>query len=219
MRGHTRCLTLRREDDHLVATSALQCGFVSMRGHGRDPVRRFLLRGDDAVLILDDPITQVDSDALQAALDGPRFEAWSPVSATVDDSAAFETVHLWLAIQPRPYGILAVDREKTAGLLDPQDRFFCPTLLTEDSFTYLTLRRQGDQIYQFGAHGLGLAATNLVADLLDLLTVWNAHHRAGPGPCITVHPSGSPVPEAAGLRLLVPRRHSLIAVTWPGSSR
>jgi protein-L-isoaspartate(D-aspartate) O-methyltransferase len=220
MRGHTRYLTLRREADDLVATSALQCGFVSMQGAGRDPVRRILLRGDDAVLILDDATTQVDGDALRAALDGPRVEQWSPVTAVMDDGAAFEWVHLWLASQPRPYGILTVDRQKTAGLLDPQDRFFCPTLLTEDSFAYLTLRKQEDgTTWQFGAHGLGPASSRLVADLLDLLTVWNAHHRAGPGPRITVHQRGSRLPEADGLRLMVPRRHSLIAVTWPGSSR
>ncbi|WP_433294409.1 methyltransferase, FxLD system [Actinoplanes sp. CA-030573] len=219
MRGHTRCLTLRADGDHLVATAALQCGFVPMQGHGRDPGRRIPLRGDDAVLMLDDPTTRVDEDALRAALDRPSVQRWSPVTAAIDDGHAFETVHLWLASQPRPYGILKVDREKTAGLLDPQDRFFCPTLLTEDSFAYLTLRKQDAETWQFGAHGFGPAADALVADLIDLLTVWNAQHRAGPGPRITVHPAGTRLPDSSGMRLLVPRRHTLTAITWAGSER
>ncbi|MEV4709584.1 methyltransferase, FxLD system [Actinoplanes sp. NPDC049316] len=216
MRGHTRCLTLRPDGDHLVATAAVQCGFVSMQGHGRDPVRRVPLRGDDAVLVLDDTTTQVDGDALRAALDPSGVLRWSPVTAAIDDGSAFEAVHLWLASQPRPYGILTVDREKTAGLLDPQDRFFCPTLLTSDSFAYLTLHKQDTETWQFGAHGYGPAADTLVAELIDLLTVWNEQHRAGPGPRITVHPDGLPLPPTGSLRLLVPRRHTTTAITWPG---
>jgi protein-L-isoaspartate(D-aspartate) O-methyltransferase len=124
-----------------------------------------------------------------------------------------------LASQPRPYGILKIDRTKTAGLLDPQDRFFCPTLLTEDSFAYLTLRMQDAETLQFGAHGFGPTADAVVADLIDLLTVWNAQHRTGPGPRITVHPAGTRLPDSRGLRLLVPRRHTLTAITWPGNER
>ncbi|MEV6928131.1 methyltransferase domain-containing protein [Dactylosporangium sp. NPDC051485] len=118
MRAHTRSLTLERDGDLLVATGSLQCGFVSMQGHGRDPIRRIPLRGDDAVLGLDDPATEVDADALRAALDGPRTEEWSPVVLPMD--ASFESLHLWLASQPRPYGIFTIDRQRTAGLLDPR---------------------------------------------------------------------------------------------------
>lgn len=219
MRGHTRCLTLRPDGDDLAATKALQCGFVPMQGHGRDPGLRIPLRGDDAVLMLDDPTTHVDGDALRAALDGPSVQRWSPVMVAIDDGNAFEAVHLWLASQPRPYGILRVDRGKTAGLLDPQDRFFCPTLLSEDSFAYLTLRKQDAQMWQFGAHGFGPVAETLVTDLIDLLTTWSTQHRMGPGPRITVHPAGTRLPDSSGLRLLVPRRHTLTAITWPGSRR
>ena len=197
----------------------MQCGFVSMQGHGRDPVRRIPLRGEDAVLVLDDTSTQVDGDALRAALDTPGVLQWSPVTAALDDGSAFESVHLWLASQPRPYGILTVDREKTAGLLDPQDRFFCPTLLNGDSFAYLTLRRQNAETLEFGGHGYGPAADTLVAELIDLLTVWDEQHRVSSGPRITVHPTGGRVPDSGGLRLLVPRRHTTTAITWSGRAR
>ncbi|WP_432830673.1 methyltransferase, FxLD system [Dactylosporangium sp. CA-092794] len=217
MRANTRCLTLERERDHLVATASLQCGFVPMQGDGQNPTRRVALRGEDAVLVLDDPTTEVDIAALRAALDGPRSEVWSPVTLPMD--ASFEALHLWLASQPRPYGVLNVDRERTAGLLDPQDRFFCPTLLTHDSFAYLTIRRHDDATWQCGAHGFGPDAATLTSDLIDLVAAWDRLHRTGVRPAITVYPHGAALPATEQLRLVVARRHTQIVITWPGDSR
>ncbi|BCY11030.1 methyltransferase, FxLD system [Actinoplanes sp. L3-i22] len=214
MRGITRALTLRRRGDHLTATAALQCGFVPMQGAGRDLTRRILLRGDAAVLRLDDP-TEVDAAALTAALDRPRADVWSPVTITGQEGTSFEGLHLWLASQPRPFGTLIVDRERTAGLLEPQDKFTCPTLLSTDSLAYLTMRTTGDNRWQFGAHGFGPGADTLTSDLIDLLTAWDRDYRHRPAPDITVHPTGTPLPDGDQLRLLVPRRHTTIAVTWP----
>ncbi|PMR58549.1 methyltransferase, FxLD system [Verrucosispora sp. ts21] len=217
IRGMTRCLTLRRHEDHLLATAALQCGFVPMQGDGRHPTRRLALRGDDIVVTLDDTTTEVNPDALAAALHSPRREAWSPVTITMQEGSSFESLHLWLASQPRPFGTLAVDRERTADLVDPQDRFVCPTLLTTDSVAYLAMRKLDDTTWQFGAHGFGPDADTLTADMLNLITIWEHHHRHGPGPTITVHPNSTHPPTADGPQLLVTRRHTTITVTWPGS--
>lgn len=219
MRANTRCLTLQRRGDHLVAIGARQCGFVPMQGAGRDPVRRTPLRGNDIVLTIDDPGTVIDAEALTAALHPPRVEVWPPVTAHIDDHDVFESVHLWLASQPRPYGALTVDRDRAGDLLDPDNRFVCPTLLTEDSFAHLALRRREDGSYQFGAHGFGPGGAALAADLADLILAWDRHHRHGSGPSITVHPAGAPPAATAGLRLLVQRRHTRIAITWPGGDR
>ena len=216
MRANTRCLTLVRDGGRLVATASLQCGFVPMQGRGQNPIRRVPLRGDDAVLGLDDQTTEVDGDALRVALDGPRAEAWSPVVLPMD--ASFESLHLWLASQPRPYGIFTIDRQRTAGLLDPQDRFFCPTLLTRDSLAYLTVRRHDEDRWQCGAHGFGPDAATLADDLVGLITVWDQYHRTGPA--ITVHPAGASLAstDRDELRLVVDRRHTRIVLTWPGAS-
>ena len=219
MRGNTRCLTLQNRGDHLAAIAALQCGFVPMQGQGRTPVRRLPLRGDDIVLTLDDTTTQADGEALAAALELPRSEVWTPVTATMDDGGAFESIHLWLACQPRFYGVLTVDRDRAADLLDPDNRFTCPCLLTATSFAHLTLRQPDRGTYQFGAHGFGPDAAALAAQLADLIVVWDQQHRHGPGPSITVHPASAPLPATDGLRLLVPRRHTTIAITWPGRTR
>ncbi|MGK5681814.1 methyltransferase, FxLD system [Actinoplanes sp. URMC 104] len=213
MRGNTRCLTLRRHGDHLAATATLQCGFVPMQGEGNDPVRRVRLRGDDVVLVLDDA-TEVDGAALASALDRPRVEAWAPVTVDGDDCDAFQSLHLWLASQPRPYGALRVDRERTAGLLDPDNKFVCPTLLGSAGLAHLTMRRSAGA-WQFGAHGFGAGAPALAAELVDLVAAWDRQHRHGPGPRITVHPAGTLPPAGEQLRLVVARRHTSIVVAWP----
>ncbi|MBO4205595.1 methyltransferase, FxLD system [Micromonospora echinofusca] len=217
IRGMTRCLTLRRHDDHLLATAALQCGFVPMQGNGRSPTRRLPLRGDDVVLILDDTTTEANLDALTSALHTPRLDAWSPVTITMQDGSSFESLHLWLASQPRPFGVLAVDRERTAGLVDPQDRFVCPTLLTTDSLAYLAMRKLDDTTWQFGTHGFGPHADTLTTDMLDLITVWDHDHRHGPGPKITAHPTGTHPPTPDRPQLLIARRHTTITITWPAT--
>jgi protein-L-isoaspartate(D-aspartate) O-methyltransferase len=218
MRGNTRCLTLEDRGDHLAAIAALQCGFVAMQGDGSSPVRRAPLRGDDVVLVLDD-VTEANADALASALDLPRVEAWAPVTVTMDEPGSFESLHLWLASQARPCGVLAVNRERAAGLVDPQDKFVCPTLLSTDSLAYLSLGRLDDTTWRFGAHGFGPDATALVGDLVDLIVAWDAHHRRGPGPEITVHPVGTVLQETNQTRLLVRRRHALIAITWPDAGQ
>jgi protein-L-isoaspartate(D-aspartate) O-methyltransferase len=215
MRGNTRCLTLQRRGDHLVAINSMQCGFVAMQGDGSAPVRRVPLLGDACVLVLDDT-TQVDGAALTAALQVPRIDVWSSVTVTMERPQPFESLHLWLASQPRPYGCLTVDRERTAGLLEPDNKFVCPTLLAADSFAYLTLRQLDTTIWQFGAHGFGPEATALTAELLDLIAAWDQDHRHGPGPQIAVHSVGTVLPPTDHVRLLVRRPHRLMAITWPG---
>jgi protein-L-isoaspartate(D-aspartate) O-methyltransferase len=221
MRTLTRCLTLHRRADHLAASRILQCGFVPMQGDRSQLARRIPLRSNDIVLLLDDP-ADIDADALTAALDGPRVDGWSPVTITLHEPESFESLHLWLSSQPRPFGALAVDRQRTEGLVDPQDRFTCPTLLGTGSLAYLTMRKIGDDRWQFGAHGFGPDAPTLTADMLDLIASWDRDYRHARAPEITVHPGGTTPPAATGQpQLVVARRHTTIAVTWPpvGNSR
>ncbi|MEU4621308.1 methyltransferase, FxLD system [Actinoplanes sp. NPDC023801] len=218
MRTLTRYLTLQHQGDHLAATAALQCGFVAMQGDRSQRARRVPLRGNDIVLLLDDP-GEVHADDLAAALTQPRVERWAPVTISGQESDAFESLHLWLSSQPRPFGALAVDREATAGLLDPQDRFTCPTLLTDDSLAYLAMRKNDDTTWQLGAHGFGPHADTLATDLQDLIVTWDCDYRHGSGPEITVHPVDPPPAEPDQLRLTVTRRHTTILTTWPAQGR
>ncbi|MFG2059386.1 methyltransferase, FxLD system [Micromonospora sp. NPDC048930] len=215
MRGNTRGLTLTREGDHLIAISAIVCGFVPMQGASANPVTRRALRGDDVTLRIDDPDTQaLNLDALTAALNGPRVDAWSPV--TTPPATPFDSLHLWLASQPHPYGQLAVDRHRAADM-DPQNWVACPALLTQDSIAYLATRKLDDTTWQFGAHGYGPQAAPLAQHILDLIAVWDRRYRNEPGPHIAVYPSRATLPPTKQPRLLVPRCHTITAITWTTS--
>jgi protein-L-isoaspartate(D-aspartate) O-methyltransferase len=218
IRGNTRSLALTRHGDHLAGDSAVLCGFVPMQGAGSIPERTFALHGDVVVLRIDDTTTRVDPDALAAALTGLRLEAWSPV--TTPPGVSFESLLLWLASQPVPYGRLIVDRERAAGLIAPFAPV-TPAFLTTDSVAYLALRRLDERTWQFGAHGLGPDADTLTARMLDAIAVWDRHLRHGPYPQYTVHPagtepaSGGPADDDGRTRLAVHRRHTTIVITWP----
>lgn len=220
MRGITRCLTLRRQGNRWKADMALQCGFVAMQGAGSDLIHRVLLRGPDVVLLIDEDVpARMDADALRAALTGPRIEVWSPVTITRSEYAAFESLHLWLASQDRPFATLAVDRDRAAGLVDPQDRFTCPTFYTAGSFAYLTMRTVDDGCYQFGVHAFGADAAELTKAMVNAITLWDQEHRHTSGPSIDVYPTGTTIPGSDRFRLLVPRRHTTAVITWPGTAR
>jgi protein-L-isoaspartate(D-aspartate) O-methyltransferase len=214
LRGNTRSLAFTRRDDQLAATSAILCGFVPMKGAGRHPERRLRLRGDDIVLHIDDDTTTVDVHALAAALDEPRLDVWSPV--TTPPGVSFESLLLWLASQPVPFGRLFVDRTRTGDLVAPFAPV-SPALLTADSFAYLALNKIDEETWAFGARAFGPHAEPLADTLLDAVAVWDRDHRHGPEPRYTVHPVGWTPADDGRVRLVARRRHATIVVTWPAA--
>nr|BFE56445.1 hypothetical protein GCM10020063_009710 [Dactylosporangium thailandense] len=214
MRGNTRSIAFTRRGDHLAATSMILCGFVPMQGDDAQPEQHLPLGDDTIVLRLDDPTTRVDPAALTAALTGPRLEAWAPV--TMPPRTSFETLLLWLASQPVPYGRLILDRDRTADRIAAFAAII-PAFLTADSLAYLALRRLDEHTWQFGGHGFGPDADRVTEQLLDAIAVWNRAHRHGPDPQITVHPAGTTQPATAPGQFVLPRRHTTIALTWPGT--
>lgn len=95
-----------------------------------------------------------------------------------------------------------------------------PAFVTKDSLAYLALRKLDDpqapktQRWQLGAHGFGPDAEAVAARMCEAIRAWDRH---GPDPHIAVYP-GAAEPATCGqgeTRLLVPRRHTTIVVTWP----
>jgi protein-L-isoaspartate(D-aspartate) O-methyltransferase len=112
IRGNTRSLTLRREDDHYVAVSSKLCGFVPMRGAGAHREGLLLLRGREIGLRRDDgPLP--DPRGLDGLLDGRRWETWT--SVTVGPMEPFDSLHLWLATELPGFCHLSVDPDLDTG--------------------------------------------------------------------------------------------------------
>ncbi|GAA3298423.1 methyltransferase, FxLD system [Dactylosporangium vinaceum] len=243
MRGLTRSVAFTRDGtgdsagsgDGLVARSLLMCGFVPMQGQGSIPEQHLDLTGGggdggDGVVVLrvDDDTTTVDPGALAEALRGPRSDVWSGI--TLPGNTSFETLLLWLTGQPVPYGRLFVDRDRAKvhfdGLLAPFANV-SPAFLTADSLAYLVLRKldstvpgaqpPGESRWEFGAHGFGPDATLVATMLCDAVRAWDRH---APDPHIAVHPASAATDAASvaasdgAVRLLVPRRHATIVVSW-----
>ncbi|MEU7906359.1 hypothetical protein [Actinoplanes sp. NPDC049118] len=55
--------------------------------------------------------------------------------------------------------------------------------------------------------------------MTDLVVAWDRDYRHGPGPDITVHPTGTSLIAAGQLQLAVPRRDATIVVTWTVPAR
>ncbi|GLZ60939.1 hypothetical protein [Micromonospora sp. NBRC 107095] len=189
-----------------------------MQGTSAHPPHRLHLHlhTDDIVLTIDDDSTHPDPAALTRALDHPRVDVWS--AATTPPGVPFDSLHLWLASQSHPYALLTADHRHATRLGDPQNWTACPTLIGEDSYAYLATRKIDDAIWQFGAHGFGPHSTTLTTDLHNLISRWDRDHRHGPGPSITVHTADTTPHPTRHPRLVLRRRHTTIAVTWPPTS-
>jgi protein-L-isoaspartate(D-aspartate) O-methyltransferase len=213
IRGNTRSLAFTHDGAHWAATSPVLCGFVSMQGTGSVPEQHIPLRGDSIVLRIDDTTTRVDPAALAAGLTGPGVQVWSAV--TLPPMTSFESLLLWLACQPVPYGQLLTDSDRADD--DPIAPFakISPAFLAQDSLAYLLLRRVDEQTFQFGSHGFGPQAQRLATVMVEAITVWGQRHRHAPEPWFTLHPPGTASDDTDSGRLVLPRRHTTIVVTWP----
>ncbi|MEV0611180.1 methyltransferase, FxLD system [Polymorphospora rubra] len=211
MRGHTRSLVLCRDGDRLVSESAQVCGFVSMQGLGEHAERLLKLHGDMIGLRFDDGGVPSDPSVLDGVLDTPRAEVWSGV--VVGRMEPFDTLQLWLA-RLDGYCLMSVDRRLDTGVVSPQNKMACPTLLDAGSLAYLAIRRLGDAEVEFGAHGYGPDGPAIAETLVEELRAWDKDHRGGPGPRIAVYPITTPDAELPP-GLVIDKRHRRIVVSWP----
>lgn len=217
LRGLERSYVLEREGDHLTCTEFELCGFVPMQGAGENRERLVGLHGDDIVLKVDDR-QPVEAEALSAALEAPRHEAWSGVR--VGGMEPWDDLDLWLASNARSYGYLtATDKGLATGLAALALRWGMSAIWDRDSFAYLAMRPidEDRSEFEFGAFAHGPNAPSL-ADLIVARTrSWDRDLRGRVGPHLEVHPKTTldgDLPPG----LVVEKRHSRVTVSWPAPS-
>jgi protein-L-isoaspartate(D-aspartate) O-methyltransferase len=212
MRGITRVIGFRREDDHLVSTSAEVAGFVAMQGAGARDEQVFLLpdrNGHHVKLRFeDDPPT--DMHLLDGVLATGRTEAWSGV--TIKHGTSFAGLHLWFAAFLPGFCMLAADAG-TDLAAEPQT-WFPFALVHGDSFAYLAVRPvpEGGGV-EFGARAYGLHGDAAAGAMIDQIQAW---HREGRDrePTFTYWPVGSRRPEFGKDTAVLVKKHGVATISW-----
>ncbi|MEX5713382.1 methyltransferase, FxLD system [Parafrankia sp. FMc6] len=216
MRGLTRSVAFERNHDQLTDRGYELCGFVPMQGAGEQRERLIPLHGDDVQLRLDDD-QQIDADGLRAALSMPRREAWSGTTVGKNNSR-FDGLYLWMAMRLPDFGLLAATKAAVdRGLVARSWGLGVPTLLDGDSFAYLTFRATSEarEQFEFGAYGHGPHADMTVEKLASVIRSWDGTSLSAR---ISAFSAGTPDELLPPDALVLARRHTRIAITWPSSS-
>jgi protein-L-isoaspartate(D-aspartate) O-methyltransferase len=211
----TRSITFVHDGDHLIGHDPTVCGFVPMQGAGAHAEQTAVL-AEGAVKLTIDGGPVLDTAALDRALVGARTELWTTV--TVATGEPFDTLDLWLATVTDNSGWIWLDPDRDRDLISPALRWFCPALVTPDSFAYLTLRdthgNDEERRHQLGVHGHGHHGAELARRLADQVATWDRDRRNGTGPAFTLHPADATVPAPTVGRVFA-KRHTRLVMSWP----
>lgn len=214
--GLTRSFTFVRDGDHFAGLDPTVCGFIPIQGAGAHQEHVAALAGGTVNLLIDAG-PDLDTAALDRALDGDRTERWTGV--TVGHNDPFDTLHLWVAAQTETFGVIWADPQRGSDRIEPAMRWFTPALITPDSFAYLTMgpeRRDGEsgeRRYELGVHGYGKHGDALARQLADEVVTWDRDWRQHPDPDFTLHPIDATVPAPAIGRVF-PKRHTQLVMAW-----
>lgn len=215
----TRSMTFVREGDRFVGLDPTVCGFVAMQGAGTHPDQEAVL-ADGAVRLSIEDGPELQAAALGDALAGARTELWTKV--TVGGGEPFDTLNLWLATVDDRFGMIWGDPDHDCDLIQLAVRWYCPVLITTDSFAYLTTREvhcsdPADVRHEFGVYGHGPRGAELAQQLHDHIQTWDRDRRQGPGPDFTLYPAEAVVPTPAVGRVFL-KRHTQLVMAWRSHS-
>ncbi|MDT0307340.1 methyltransferase, FxLD system [Streptomyces sp. DSM 44917] len=215
MRGMTRTVAFVRRGHRLVSDGFELCGFVPMQGVGENRVRLVLLHdveGEEVGLRLDGH-PEPNVEALRAALNAPRVEAWSGVTLAGDESN--EHLDLWLTTVFDNLPLLTgTPAARARGLVASVSPHGIPTLVEGASFAYRTVRPTDDpDRFELGAIAHGLHAQAVGDAMVEQIKVWGREQR-GNRARIGVYPADTPDDQLPAGRV-IDRPHTRIAITWP----
>ncbi|MGW4471704.1 methyltransferase, FxLD system [Nonomuraea sp. NPDC004354] len=213
----TRSITFVREGDGFVGLDPTVCGFVAMQGAGVHPHQEAVV-ADGGVRLTIEGGPELDVGALDRALTSSRVEAWTGV--TVRRGESFDSLNLWIVTMDESFGMIWRDWERDGGrVVEPATRWYCPALITPDSFAYLTLREApvdgeaGERGWELGVHGHGPGAAELMRRLHGHVRTWDRDWRGHPGPEFALYPAEIAVPVPAVGRVFA-KRHTRLVMAW-----
>ncbi|MEV0150016.1 MULTISPECIES: methyltransferase, FxLD system [unclassified Nonomuraea] len=212
----TRSFTFVRDGDRFIGLDPTVCGFVAIQGVGAYHDQEAVL-ADGVVKLTIERGPALDVAALDRALVGERTELWTGV--TVAGGEPFDKMHLRIASLDDRFGMIWRDPDRGGGLVDLAMRWYCPVLITPDSFAYLTVREvsPNDEAekrrWEFGVRGHGREGGELARQLHDHVQTWDRDWRDHAGPDFTLYPAKVTVPVPAVGRIFR-KRHTQLVMAW-----
>jgi protein-L-isoaspartate(D-aspartate) O-methyltransferase len=186
-----------------------------MQGEGAHDERVFLLpdaHGNHVKLRFDGHDVPADMSRLDGVLATERTETWSDV--TIQNGMSFADLQLWFASFLPGFCRLAADQG--TALTAEQGTWFPFGLVHGDSFAYLATRKTPDGTgAEFGARAYGKSADAAAAALVDSIRRWDQQARDHAEPSFAYWPSGTALPQFGPDTAVLPKKHGLVAISWP----
>ncbi|MFI6507677.1 methyltransferase, FxLD system [Streptosporangium sp. NPDC050855] len=204
LRGVQRSVAMERDDGHWTSRSVLPCGFMRMRGPFAGPETTVVLdRESDLMISL--PEAGEIGDVL-GALDGPVVERSTEIS--VGPSQLLDGLSLWLAVhEPRWCTISEVRPGWLASPpLDLTGFRMAVGIVERDNLCLLEPSPDGTLI----ARGHGPDRLRLASELVAHVQAWDMADR----PMTTGLRIDAYQGEAPRDGLLIPKRHTTLALSW-----
>lgn len=214
MNGITRSIGFRREDDHLVSTSAEACTFVPIQGSGAHDERVFHLpdaHGRNVNLRFDGDVPQ-DMSLPDGVLETEPTEMWSAV--TVKRWMSFADLHLWFAgFLP---GICKLAVDEGTDLAAERKSWFPFGVVRGKSFAYLAVRpAREDAGIEFGARAYGANGEGAATAMVEQVQAWDRRARGGPAPTFAYWPTSTDRPRISESTAVLKKTHGQITISWP----
>ena len=106
LRQVQQSIAFERHDDHLESASAVDCGFMPLRGAFAGPERVVPLGEEPGPFLLADGDRQIAADAVIEAMSAPPVEVPTGVSATLREAGG--SLSLWLGLEDSDSCLLSI---------------------------------------------------------------------------------------------------------------
>lgn len=207
IKGLTRSVALTRDESGVWrGHSAVNCGFMPIRGHGAVPERNIHV-AEDLTVRFDDG-QDVDVEALTQAIASPGEVVWTGV--LID--RPLDLLDFYLAELEGFCRILAPPSIAERGLIEPANGWGSMGVAAGQALGYLTKRTSPDNphLYELGVCAYGPGAAAMLHDLVERVDWWGRTRDSIAGVRIEVYPSGQG--EVLDALMTVDKRHSRVVV-------
>jgi protein-L-isoaspartate(D-aspartate) O-methyltransferase len=177
LRGAQLSVALERQDGHWISRSLVPCGFMRLRGEFAGPEQVHVLDRETSLKLSVPDDRAVDAGVRTALTAKPV----SYSTGAVGNGAGVFGLGLWLAVT-EPRSCLLSDEDRGSAALERalvQARGFRATFGILDGASIALLRRRtvAEESFELEAHGYGVDADRLAADLAGHIRAWDAAGR------------------------------------------